>query len=107
MNCQHCGEPILASDSKSGEATNGRLCNLHTECALRIVAGSVGHQLGLCGCPGNPGIMGDPPGVTKRQAAFAAATLSIASDARKAALKAGILRIHADIFGLQQKQAVN
>ena len=40
----------------------------HYECHMRTVLGSLGHQLGVCSCPGNPGTMDDPPGVSRRLA---------------------------------------
>ena len=45
----------------------------HYECQMRVVVGSVGHQMGKCSCYG--GTDEDPPGMTRRQAAIAACKL--------------------------------
>jgi hypothetical protein len=90
--CLHCHEPIAEGDS--GEITAyveqiaegppeqdgsrpaaARLVAQHRECVIRHVAGSLGHQLGVCHCPGKPGWMDDPEGLTKRQAAILAERL--------------------------------
>ncbi len=68
-NCLHCEEPIKEGDE--GEIMPPR--PVHRECLLRMVIGSVGHQQGRCSCYG--GNEEDPPGMTKRQAAIAAAEL--------------------------------
>jgi hypothetical protein len=47
---------------------------IHRECMLRQIVGSVGHQLGTCSCHGGEGPC-DPPGMTVREAARAAADL--------------------------------
>lgn len=70
--CLLCGEAIAPGDTgtmRAGEAT-------HHECALRLVIGSVGHLRGRCSCYG--GNEEDPPGMTFRQAALAAANLHYA-----------------------------
>jgi hypothetical protein len=66
-SCVYCEEPIKGEDV--GTIINNDV--LHYECGLRSVAGSVGHQKGHCSCHG--GNEEDPPGMTKRQAAIAAA----------------------------------
>jgi len=43
----------------------------HRECLMRNILGSVGHQRGECSCCGGEG-PGDPPDMTKREAAKAA-----------------------------------
>jgi hypothetical protein len=43
----------------------------HRECLMRTILGSVGHQAGACSCNGGEGC-GDPPGLTRREAARAA-----------------------------------
>jgi hypothetical protein len=68
-HCLWCAEVILA-DETGVIYSNGPAA--HIECFLRQTFGSVGHQLGLCSCPGNAGIMDDPPGLSRRQAALAA-----------------------------------
>jgi len=46
--------------------------NLHPECQIRLVIGSVAHILKRCGCYVPGSIEGDPPHLTIRQAAIAA-----------------------------------
>lgn len=65
--CAWCDEPIAASDAAPMFHDNP----VHRECAVRLIAGSVGHQEKRCACFG--GDMEDPPNMTKRQAARAAA----------------------------------
>jgi hypothetical protein len=43
----------------------------HRECLMRTILGSVGHQAGRCSCHGGEDC-GDPPDMTKREAAQAA-----------------------------------
>jgi hypothetical protein len=71
-DCIHCGEPVTEQDRRFTYA-NGPV--VHAECDLRAIAGSVGHQLGRCSCFG--GDEEDPPGMTKREAARAAAALFV------------------------------
>jgi len=66
MNCVWCDEPI-----GPGEISNLR--NTHRECALRMIRGSVAHIERRCGCFVEGSRLGDPPGVSKREAARAAA----------------------------------
>lgn len=70
MNCDHCGEEI---DPAHKANITGQ--NLHGECAVRLVIGSVGHLMKVCHCfvPGST--ISDPPFVTKRQAAILANAL--------------------------------
>lgn len=67
LKCFHCEELIKGGDT----GTINRAGPLHYECGLRLVAGSVGHQKKLCSCFG--GTEEDPPGLTKHEAAIAAA----------------------------------
>lgn len=77
MVCSHCDELIEAGDSGMWQAhieldrphAVGR--PVHRECVIRSIVGSVGHQEGRCSCFG--GTEEDPPGMTKREAARAAA----------------------------------
>jgi hypothetical protein len=84
--CLWCEEPVLPDERQEPTTVIGdRVWHTverrwvligqpavrHYECAARTVVGSVGHQLGLCTCHGT-GRMGDPPMLTKRQAACAA-----------------------------------
>jgi hypothetical protein len=71
--CRWCDEPVslhelryLAVITETGQVT-------HYECVVRSAAGSVGHQKKLCSCYG--GKEEDPPGMTRREAAKAAAEL--------------------------------
>lgn len=61
MNCSHCDEE-LAAGQPSGE--------LHRECLIRMLVGSVGHQQKRCGCYGREDQ--SEAGLTRRQAAQAA-----------------------------------
>lgn len=65
--CAWCDEPILDGEKR---APNHRQPT-HYECGLRGAIGSLGHQRKLCSCYG--GTEEDPPGMTRRQAAVAAA----------------------------------
>lgn len=73
--CLFCEERILEQDDGflifDGE--KGRRRPVHWECNLRQVVGSVGHLTGKCSCHG--GTDGDPPGMTRREAAKAAVAL--------------------------------
>lgn len=70
MTCVWCGEPM--ADTVAGMAIQTNMAAMHTECAYRAVAGSVAHLEKRCSCyvPGSE--EGDPPGMTKREAASAA-----------------------------------
>lgn len=65
--CILCGERITPAD----ELAMMFIEPVHFECGVRAIAGSVGHQQGRCSCFG--GTEEDPPGMTRRQAAQAAA----------------------------------
>lgn len=73
--CGWCEEIIVAGDSGliiphiGDEGAEQR--PYHRACFLRSCIGSLGHQARTCSCFG--GQMEDPPGLTKRQAAQAAA----------------------------------
>jgi hypothetical protein len=62
--CSWCAEAFAPGESIEPG-------HVHYECGLRSVLGSVGHQRGLCSCYG--GTEEDPPHMTRRQAAQAAA----------------------------------
>lgn len=78
--CLQCLEDIQPDDSGvvmpylAGEMDGG-LVAIHEECHLRSVFGSVGHQQRRCSCFG--GTEEDPPGLTKREAAKAAAAMAL------------------------------
>ena len=63
MICLYCGEPLDAE---------GLMVATHPECAIRMIAGGLNHQLGACTCHGGSAPP-DPPGLSKREAARAAA----------------------------------
>ena len=67
QSCQRCEEPITDKDSS---IVMGCSHALHHECFMRGVLGSIGHQMGRCGCHG--GQLEDPFEMTQRQAAKAA-----------------------------------
>lgn len=64
--CFYCEEPIQALEMGTIE----NLGPSHYECQMRMIVGSVGHQLRKCSCFG--GNLEDPPTLTKREAAVAA-----------------------------------
>lgn len=66
--CVWCDEPILAHEHRAPYSDAW-----HDECGLRSIIGSVGHQERRCSCFG--GTEEDPPGLTRREAAVAAALL--------------------------------
>jgi len=74
--CVFCDEPILPDEQVQpiwgGEAERRQV---HRECLLRQVVGSVAHQMEECSCFEPGSTRGDPPGMTKREAARAAADL--------------------------------
>lgn len=70
MNCPYCREPVLDNEPK-GRFQNGD--TIHPECLVRMLAGSVGHQLRACSCYG--GTEDDPKDKTLREGARMAAKL--------------------------------
>jgi hypothetical protein len=69
FECQYCLEDI--GEGQPFEMVNGGAAALHRECMIRMVVGSVGHQRRTCSCFG--GDQEDPEGLTRREAAVAAA----------------------------------
>lgn len=70
--CMHCEEPFKRGDDGFSEASG----YVHRACRIRLVLGSVGHQMGRCSCYVKDGTsFEDPPGMTRREAAEAALTL--------------------------------
>jgi hypothetical protein len=65
--CHLCEEPILPWDER-GDVDGPPV---HRECVFRL-AGGVGHWLGICHCNGCLGLWEDPPGMNRREAAWAA-----------------------------------
>jgi hypothetical protein len=72
QECVFCGE-IVRSGEASQALVNDR--EVHYECALRQVIGSVAHLQQTCSCYVPGAVETDPPGMTKRQAASAATFL--------------------------------
>lgn len=66
--CKWCDEPILAGEA--AETVYGGTAQMHLECVVRSILGSVGHQKQACACYG--GTEDDPPGLSTREAAKAA-----------------------------------
>jgi len=78
--CIHCGETIEAGDDyqvvpqyPSGE--HGSETRYHRDCFLRSIIGSVAHLQGRCSCFVVGSVEGDPPELTRREAASAAVRL--------------------------------
>jgi hypothetical protein len=65
--CSYCGEEIQTGERAD---TMPHCPDFHRECLIRSVVGSVGHLEHRCSCYG--GDAGDPPGMTRREAAKAA-----------------------------------
>jgi len=65
--CVWCDEPVWR-----GEQHPGVRQPIHKECAIRTAVGSAAHVQGRCGCYVPGSVEGDPPGMTRRQAARAA-----------------------------------
>lgn len=82
--CTWCSEPILAgeygitmphmdvnADGTYSIADRPR----HDECNVRALVGSLAHQTGACTCADPNSTIHNPPGLTRREAAKAAASL--------------------------------
>lgn len=69
--CTFCNEAI--ADGDTGTRTPTNIGVVHYECTLRMAIGSVAHLERRCSCfiPGSE--EGDPPGMTLREGALAAA----------------------------------
>lgn len=68
--CLWCDEPILPAEWRTAQVyASGQA--VHYECGLRSMLGSVGHQQRRCSCYG--GAEEDPPGLSRREGARAAA----------------------------------
>ncbi len=72
--CTWCDEPVVEGDYG---VINRADQLIHYECMIRSACGSVGHQMHKCSCYG--GTEEDPTGMTKREAAKAAAAMLHAS----------------------------
>jgi hypothetical protein len=74
-DCTWCGEAVLDGEGKTLDVitTSGIDTRwIHDECEARGVIGSLAHVEGRCRCAVPGSEAGDPPGLTKRQAAQAA-----------------------------------
>jgi hypothetical protein len=99
--CQRCNERILR-----GEA-HPIMVQQHIECAIRGVVGSLAHLQGTCSCivPGSE--EGDPPHLTKRQAAQELwAWLNAYPGGVQAALDVCYLRLQRHALGLPEPVVV-
>lgn len=76
--CGLCEEPVEHSDTGTLQAFSNRSPGaqwhvswrpVHYECSMRAVIGSVAHIEGRCSCYTPGAGEGDPPGVSRRQAA--------------------------------------
>jgi len=76
--CLYCGEAVSAAERAAMKETLPAFGMIHRDCSLRMVVGGVNHQLGRCSCCGGTEDP-DPPSMTKREAARAAARLYRAS----------------------------
>jgi hypothetical protein len=65
MICQWCEEPIEEPVHPSAFGTG-----MHPECAYRSACGSIAHLMRRCSCYVPGAEEGDPPGMTKREAAL-------------------------------------
>ncbi len=79
--CMWCDEPVAESDLRALPISGGMM---HRECGIRMVLGSVAHLERRCSCfvdiDSRLACMddppGDPPGMTRREAARAAVELA-------------------------------
>ncbi len=70
--CFHCEETFVAEDSGVIDCIGNAM---HYNCFLRGIIGSVAHLQKVCCCFVRGASEGDPPGMTRRQAADAAVKL--------------------------------
>lgn len=70
VECLYCKESVELGD-RGFVNIIGQV--FHLECQVRMIVGSVGHQMKQCYCYG--GNEEDPPGLTRRQAAIKAKEL--------------------------------
>jgi hypothetical protein len=70
--CTHCEEPVF-DDGDRFVFANGPVA--HRSCFIRTIVGSVAHQLKTCSCYVPGSTEGDADGLTRREAADAAARL--------------------------------
>lgn len=80
--CLRCGEPVLPDEPQEGGylLTPERHVPIvqHRACAVRAVIGSVAHLERRCSCYIPGADEGDPPGLSKREAAEAALAVWLA-----------------------------
>ena len=73
--CGWCGEEIAPCDRANGIAP------FHRPCLFRAVCGSLAHQQFRCACFVEGSRAGDPPGLSKREAADVAYAYWLAREA--------------------------
>jgi hypothetical protein len=73
MNCMHCGEEILLGEEVT--LVNNGQAMMHVNCEMREIIGSVAHLERRCSCFVPDSSEGDPPGMTRREAADLAVKL--------------------------------
>lgn len=72
-NCAECLDKTpISGEVFSTQLMNGETLYYHPECKVRMVIGSVGHQLGVCSCHPLRPTVEDPLGLTPRQSALLA-----------------------------------
>jgi hypothetical protein len=70
-SCGFCGEPVEPGEQNPNIVS----ADLHDDCAIRMVIGSVAHLEKRCSCFIPDSDANDPPGMTLREAAHAAVAL--------------------------------
>lgn len=79
--CPFCDEPVEPTDA--GPVTiNGVPNSAHRNCLIRSSSGSVAHFYYRCSCYVEGSTEHDPPGMTRREAADAAAALWMRPEGR-------------------------
>ena len=78
FRCRWCEEMV-----KIGDLMHTLLPGYHYACALRTMLGSIAHLRGTCSCYSEGSTDGDPPDLTKRQAARLVADFVRHRQARK------------------------
>lgn len=76
--CGFCGESVEGVDESPIEGAQP----LHRECGIRLVVGSVAHLERRCSCYVRDSDESDPPWMTLREAARAAARLYLLNQVR-------------------------
>jgi len=69
MICIWCGEEVLPEELLVGFYCIRGSGQLHRECMIRTIIGSLAHLQGKCSCRVKGSCEGDPEGVSKREGA--------------------------------------